>query len=249
MSNQDKIFGLHSVQATLKAAAHRINVIYIFHGRRDQKIQKVIESARSHNIKVTHVEKKELDALCDGNHQGVVALVTPGKSMQEPDLYNAVQDAESAPLILMLDGVTDPHNLGACLRSADAAGVMAVVIPKDNSAGVNETVRKVASGAAETVPIVPVTNLVRCIKKLQELGLWVTGLAGEAEESTYESDLTGPRVIVMGAEGSGMRRLTRETCDTLVKIPMLGSVSSLNVSVAAGVVLFETLRQRQQAKL
>lgn len=244
MSDQNKIFGIHAVQATLKTSADKVTALYVFQGRRDQKIQKITDAARSHNIKVNFVDKKELDAICPGNHQGVVALAEPAKALQEADLYELVKDAKGDPLILVLDGVTDPHNLGACLRSADAAGVMAVAIPKDNSASVNDTVRKVASGAVETVPVIPVTNLARCIKKLQELGLWVTGLAGEADTSVYDAELTGPRVVVLGAEGSGMRRLTKEHCDFLVKIPMQGSVSSLNVSVATGVVLFEALRQR-----
>lgn len=245
MTDQDKIYGIHAVQASLKANADKITALYVFKGRRDQKIQKITDAAQSHNLKINLVDKKELDALCQGNHQGVVALVERGKALEEADLYEMVKDAKKDPLILILDGVTDPHNLGACLRSADGAGVMAVAIPKDNSAGVNDTVRKVASGAVETIPVIPVTNLARCIKKLQELGLWVTGLAGEADSSLYEEDLTGPRVVVLGAEGSGMRRLTKEHCDFLVKIPMQGSVSSLNVSVATGVVLFEALRQRQ----
>ncbi|WP_086930341.1 23S rRNA (guanosine(2251)-2'-O)-methyltransferase RlmB [Agarilytica rhodophyticola] len=244
MSNDEQVFGIHAVQSLLKTSAHRLKELYIYRGRRDQKVQKILDAVAAINGVVKYVEKKDLDALCDGNHQGVVALVKAGKNLIEADLYELVQTPDIVPLVLVLDGVTDPHNLGACLRSADAAGVHAVVIPKDNSVGLNETARKVASGAAETTPLIAVTNLARCLKKLQELGLWVTGLAGEATDSTYDSDLTGPRVIVMGAEGSGMRRLTKETCDVLVKIPMHGSVSSLNVSVATGVVLFETLRQR-----
>lgn len=246
MSNYEKIFGLHAVQACLKTSADRIVELHVFQGRRDQKIQRITDAAKKHNVAINFVDKKRLDELCDGNHQGIVALVTPGKNFQESDLYSLIEQVDDDPFILVLDGVTDPHNLGACLRSADAAGVNALVIPKDNSVGVNETVRKVACGAAETVPIVPVTNLVRCIKKLQDLGLWVTGLAGESEDSFYRADLRGPRVIVMGAEGAGMRRLTKETCDSLVNIPMMGAVSSLNVSVATGIVLFETLRQRQK---
>lgn len=245
MSNLNTIYGIHAIQAALKTSAQRVHELYLYQGRRDQKVQKIADAAKRSNITIHFVDKKALDQMADGNHQGVVALIEGGKSYLEKDLYELVETTEDTPFVLVLDGVTDPHNLGACLRSADAAGVHAVVIPKDNSAGVNDTVRKVASGAAETVPVIPVTNLVRCLKQLQELGLWVTGLAGEADDLVYESDLTGPRVVVMGAEGDGMRRLTRETCDSLVKIPMLGSVSSLNVSVATGIVLFETLRQRK----
>ena len=244
-SHTEIIFGIHAMQAALKTSAHRIRELSVFQGRRDTKIKKIIEAAHGHNITVNYVDKNQLDALCDGNHQGVVAEIEAGRSLQESDLYELIADATHAPLILVLDGVTDPHNLGACLRSADAAGVDALVIPKDKSVGMNDTVRKVACGAAETVPLIPVTNLARCLKKMQDAGMWVTGLAGEAESSLYHTDLGGPRVIVMGAEGSGMRRLTRETCDSLVNIPMQGQVSSLNVSVATGIVLFETLRQRK----
>lgn len=246
-SNSETIFGIHAIQAALKTAPHRIRELYVFQGRRDAKVKKIIDAAQSHSIAIRYVDKKQLDALCVGNHQGLVADIEAGKSLQESDLYPLLESISHTPLVLVLDGVTDPHNLGACLRSADAAGVDAVVIPKDKSVGVNDTVRKVACGAAETVPLIPVTNLVRCIKKMQEAGLWVTGLAGEANGTVYETDLSGPRVIVMGAEGAGMRRLTKETCDSLVNIPMHGHVSSLNVSVATGVVLFETLRQRNIA--
>jgi 23S rRNA (guanosine2251-2'-O)-methyltransferase len=155
---------------------------------------------------------------------------------------------EGPPLILVLDGVTDPHNLGACLRTADAAGALAVIVPKDKSATLTPTVRKVACGAAEVIPLVAVTNLARTLEKLQQRGLWVVGTAGEAEQELYQQDLTGPTILIMGAEGKGMRRLTREHCDYLVRLPMAGSVSSLNVSVATGVCLFEALRQRAAAK-
>ncbi len=210
-------------------------------------MQKILSSATAQNIRVEHLDRNQLDAMCEGNHQGVVAKLEVGKTLIEQDLYELLKDVEGDAFVLMLDGVTDPHNLGACLRSADAAGVHAVVIPKDNSANLTETARKVACGAAETVPLIAVTNLNRCMQKLQEQGLWIAGAAGEATQTLYEADLTGPRVIVMGAEGSGMRRLTRETCDELVSIPMQGSVSSLNVSVATGIILFEVRRQRLTA--
>ncbi len=232
------------MQALLKTAPHRLREMYVCRGRRDQKMQRIIDAVNPTGIKIQWIDKKELDARCDGNHQGVLAVVAAGKSLREHDLYDMLQSPATPPLVLVLDGVTDPHNLGACLRSADAAGAHALVIPKDNSVGLNDTARKVASGAAETVPLVAVTNLARCLRKLQDLGLWVTGLAGDAQVCAFATDLTGPRVIVMGAEGSGMRRLTKDTCDTLVRIPMLGSVSSLNVAVATGVILFEVQRQR-----
>lgn len=247
MVKEDIAFGIHSVQALITSAPQRLKELLIFQGRHDQKIQKIVDLAQQQGIRTRQVDKKTLDGLCDGNHQGVVAKVNPGKALTEADLYPMLEAQPASSLVLVLDGVTDPHNLGACLRSADAAGAVAVVVPKDNSAGLTEVARKVASGAAESVPLVAVTNLARCLKKMQEMGFWVTGLAGEAEHSAYQTDLTGRRVIVMGAEGSGMRRLTRDTCDSLVSIPMQGTVSSLNVSVATGIILFEVLRQRMQA--
>lgn len=247
MVKEDIAFGIHAVQALINSAPQRLKELLIFQGRHDQKIQKIMDLAQQQGIRVHQVDKKTLDALCDGNHQGVVAKVNPGKALVEADLYPLLEAQPASSLVLVLDGVTDPHNLGACLRSADAAGAVAVVVPKDNSAGLTEVARKVASGAAESVPLVAVTNLARCLKKMQEMGFWVTGLAGEAEHSAYQTDLTGRRVIVMGAEGSGMRRLTRDTCDSLVSIPMQGTVSSLNVSVATGIILFEVLRQRMHA--
>ncbi|WP_045855570.1 23S rRNA (guanosine(2251)-2'-O)-methyltransferase RlmB [Teredinibacter purpureus] len=240
----ETIFGIHAVQSLLNSAPKRITELLIVKDRHDQRIKKVLAAATSYQVKVRIVDKRDLDALCEGTHQGVVAYAIPGRTYDEKDLLDLIESSETDPLILILDGVTDPHNLGACIRSADAAGVHAVVVPKDNSAGLNETARKVACGAAETVPLVVVTNLARAMKKIQEKGVWIAGAAGEADVDIYSANLTGPRAIVMGAEGDGMRRLTRETCDDLVKIPMAGSVSSLNVSVATGVVLFEVVRQR-----
>jgi len=189
------------------------------------------------------VHRKELDARVGGVHQGVVAGVAPDRQWQEADIEALVAGSKQ-PLLLVLDGVTDPHNLGACLRTADATGVTAVIVPKDKSASLNPTARKVASGAAETTPFIQVTNLARCLRELQDLGVWLIGTAGESDATVYDADFTGPVALVMGAEGKGMRRLTREHCDLLVKIPMQGQVESLNVSVATGVCLFEALRQR-----
>lgn len=245
MAHHEYVYGLHSVQALIKTSAHRVQILFVSASRKDQKVQRILEQASKQQIAIEFVDKKHLDERCDGNHQGLLAQVAAGKSLQESDLYPLVDKAGQESLVLVLDGVTDPHNLGACLRSADAAGVTAVVIPKDNSAGLNETARKVASGAAEAVPLIAVTNLARCLGKLKDMGVWVTGLAGEADELAYEADLRGARAIVMGAEGKGLRRLTRESCDGLVRLPMLGVVSSLNVSVATGVVLFEVVRQRR----
>ena len=241
----ESIYGLHAVQALLKSAPQRVQEVYVLVGRNDQRLQKVIQAARSNQIPLSYKSRKELDTFCDeGNHQGVVALAEPGQTHDESFLFQLLE-TQADPLILVLDGVTDPHNLGACLRTADAAGVHALVTPKDNSAGLNETARKIACGAAETVPLIPVTNLARTLSKLKDKGLWLVGTSGESELSIYDAPLTGPLVVVMGAEGKGMRRLTKEHCDHLAYIPMAGSVSSLNVSVATGVCLFECVRQRQ----
>ncbi len=245
---QELVYGLHAVQAIFKSAPQRAIELLALRGRDDQRVQKILQQAHSLNISVRWQTRGELDKLChEGNHQGVALLVSPGKTHDEQFLWELLENDERPAFLLVLDGVTDPHNLGACLRTADAAGVMAVVVPKDNSAGLNETVRKVACGAADSVPLIPVTNLARTLKKLQDLGVWIVGTAGESSVSLFEAPLKGPLAVVMGAEGSGMRRLTREHCDHLVFIPMAGSVSSLNVSVATGVCLFEAVRQRGQS--
>lgn len=242
---QELVYGLHAVQSLLKSAPQRAQELLVLRGRDDQRVQKVTQQARSLGLPVRLQTRSELDSLCDGNHQGVAVYATPGKLHDERYLWELLESSERVPFVLILDGVTDPHNLGACLRSADAAGVQAVIVPKDNSASLNETVRKVACGAAESVPLIPVTNLARAMKTLQEKGVWIVGTAGESTVSIFDAPLKGPLAIVMGAEGKGMRRLTREHCDHLVYIPMVGTVSSLNVSVAAGVCLFEAVRQRQ----
>ncbi|MDF5094154.1 23S rRNA (guanosine(2251)-2'-O)-methyltransferase RlmB, partial [Vibrio parahaemolyticus] len=195
-------------------------------------------------VSIQQMTRKTLDDKARGaNHQGIIARVKPAKQLNENDIDDILAKHES-PLLLVLDGVTDPHNLGACLRNADAAGAAAIIVPKDRSAPMNATVSKVACGAAEVVPLIRVTNLARTMRTLQEKGIWFVGTAGEATHDIYQAKLTGPLAIVMGAEGDGMRRLTRETCDDLIKIPMAGSVSSLNVSVASGICLFEAVRQR-----
>lgn len=240
----DLVYGLHSVQSILKSAPQRAQEVLVLRGREDQRLQKILQQIRDLGVSIRWQTRAELDALCEGNHQGIAMYASPGKTHDEDYLWTLLDGLEGAPLLLILDGVTDPHNLGACMRSADAAGVQAVIVPKDNSVGMNETVRKVACGAADTVPLIPVTNLARCMRKLQELGVWIVGTAGEAEVSLFNAPLAGPLAVVMGAEGSGMRRLTREHCDHLVFIPMSGSVTSLNVSVATGICLFEAVRQR-----
>lgn len=245
MSKSEIVFGLHSVQALLKSAPQRVLELYCLQGRGDQRLQKLLKIAEAEGMSVQTMGRAKLDALSEGeNHQGVVARCRPGEVHDEAFLLRLLESLGHTPLLLVLDGVTDPHNLGACLRSAEAAGVDAVIAPKDKSAGLSPVARKVASGAAEVLPFVPVTNLARTLKKLQDSGVWLVGAAGEADATLYQADLKGPIALVMGAEGEGLRRLTRETCDYLIKIPMAGSVSSLNVSVAAGVCLFEAVRQR-----
>jgi 23S rRNA (guanosine2251-2'-O)-methyltransferase len=245
MSQLEKIYGLHAVEALLRHHPKRVKQVWLAEGRSDPRVQVLVELAGQARVSVGQCERREMDAWVEGVHQGVVADVSPSQVWGEAMLEELLDRAEGPPLLLVLDGVTDPHNLGACLRTADAAGALAVIVPKDKSATLNATVRKVACGAAEVVPLVAVTNLARSLEKLQQRGLWVVGTAGEAEQELYQQDLTGPTVLIMGAEGKGMRRLTREHCDYLVRLPMAGSVSSLNVSVATGVCLFEALRQRR----
>ena len=242
----DIAFGIHAVDGLLRKAPQRVLSLFVQSHRNDKRIQSLLTLAKNQGVAVTRVPKSDLDSKVAERHQGVVAVIEPASSetnLSEGDLVSYVSSVER-PLVLVLDGVTDPHNLGACLRSADAAGVHVVIVPKDNSAELNATARKVASGAAEAMPLVRVTNLARTLKDLKDAGLWVVGTKGEADKVLYDQDLTLPVVIVMGAEGPGMRRLTTDACDFLVKLPMAGEVSSLNVSVATGVCLFETVRQR-----
>ncbi len=240
----EKVFGLHAVQAVLARQPERIQQIYVQEGRSDQRLSELLALAQQVGRRVDALPRSELDKMVEGRHQGVIALAQPLKASSEKDLPGLITAAGSKALVLVLDGVTDPHNLGACLRSADAAGVTAVVVPKDNSAGLTAVAQKVACGAAESIPFIEVTNLARSMKKMQDAGLWFIGLAGEADQALYEHDLSGPVGLVMGAEGGGLRRLTREHCDFLASLPMAGSVSSLNVSVATGICLFEAVRQR-----
>ncbi|WPC73841.1 23S rRNA (guanosine(2251)-2'-O)-methyltransferase RlmB [Vibrio porteresiae] len=243
MSNE-LIYGIHAVNAVLERDPARFIEAYVLKGRQDDRLLPVLNNLTRIGISIQEMSRKALDDKAQGaNHQGVIARVKPAKVLNEHDI-DGILAQHDQPLLLVLDGVTDPHNLGACLRNADAAGVAAVIVPKDKSAPMTPTVSKVACGAAETVPLIRVTNLSRTMRDLQEKGIWFVGTAGEATHDIYQSKLTGPLAIVMGAEGDGMRRLTRETCDDLIKIPMAGSVSSLNVSVATGICLFEAVRQR-----
>ena len=247
------VYGIHAVDGLLRSKPRSVQPLWIQQGRQDKRINALLELAQNQGVPVARQSRQDLDTRVDGRHQGVVAEVLPGPQGAQSQGGNqwtqkqllSYLDALQAPaLLLVLDGVTDPHNLGACLRSADAAGVDAVIVPKDRSADLTPTVRKVACGAAEVVPFVRVTNLSRALEALKERGIWIYGAAGEAEKTIYDSNLQGPMALVMGAEGSGLRRLTRENCDFLVKLPMAGLVSSLNVSVATGVCLFEAVRQR-----
>ena len=248
MSQLEKNYGVHAVEALLRFHPKRVKQIWLSEGRSEPRLQALLALAAEYRVSVGQAERREMDAWVEGVHQGVVAEVSPSQVWGEAMLEELLERTEKVPLLLVLDGVTDPHNLGACLRTADAAGALAVIVPKDKSATLTAAVRKVACGAAEVIPLVAVTNLSRTLEKLQQRGLWVVGTAGEAEQELYQQDMTGPTVLVMGAEGKGMRRLTREHCDFLVKLPMAGSVSSLNVSVATGVCLFEVVRQRSVSK-
>jgi 23S rRNA (guanosine2251-2'-O)-methyltransferase len=228
----------------LERHPERVNAVRLAERRDDPRIREIDQLARSHNRPIHRVDAQELkQQLGDVAHQGVAAEISPLPPWTEDELVAALQTATN-PLILALDGVQDPHNLGACLRTADACGAIAVVVPRDRAAQVTPTVRKVAVGAAETTPVVSVTNLVRTLKLLQEAGLWVVGADADGARQAHEIDLTGGIVMVMGGEGAGLRHLTRQTCDWIVRLPQLGAVESLNVSVAAGMLLYESVRQR-----
>lgn len=245
MSNIDKIFGIHAVESLLTRSPQNVIQLFLLKNRKDKALTDIENLAKQAGIKCQSIERKKMDERVRGNHQGVIAEVKISDAlMNESQLLDLAKDKKEL-LLLILDGVTDPHNLGACIRTADAAGVDAIVLPKDRSASMNATVRKVACGAAENVPLVKVTNLARFLKQLKDEFVWIVGTAGEAKENIYQTKFSKKIALVMGAEGSGMRRLTRENCDELINIPMAGSVSSLNVSVATGVCLFEYVRQHR----
>lgn len=242
------IYGLHAVRVMLQKHPERVTAVRVAERRDDPRTREIDEIARRRQIPVQRVDAQALkQKLGDVAHQGVVADIMPLPPWTEDDLLAAVQAAAQIPkppLILALDGVQDPHNLGACLRTADACGALAVVVPRDRAAHVTPVVRKVAVGAAETTPVVTVTNLVRTLRLLKEAGLWVVGADADAEKRAHEVDLKGGVVLALGAEGAGLRHLTRQTCDWMVRLPQLGAVESLNVSVAAGMLLYEAVRQR-----
>ncbi len=243
--NLTHIFGLHAVQAALDYSADKINRAWVDLQRKDNKHTELVDKLRQHHIKIENVDKKQLDKLSDNkNHQGIVIAVQIPAVHSEQELKSVVTKMTEPAFFLVLDQVQDPHNLGACLRTADATGAHGIIITKDNASGITPTVCKVASGAAETVPVYQVTNLARILRWLKEQNIWIVGTTGNTEQSVFTLDMNMPLAIVMGTESTGMRRLTEQQCDFLVKIPMQGQVESLNVSVAAGVMLYEVLKQR-----
>ena len=237
------VFGFHAVLARLRADPKSVIEIFLDDGRNDARGKDLVAAAERAGVRLMRVPTKRLDGFYGGGrHQGVVARIDVQTA--KDNLEEILQDLQTPPLLLVLDGVTDPHNLGACLRVANAAGAHAVVAPKDRAAGINPTVSKVASGAAEVTPYLMVTNLARALSEIKEKNIWIVGADERAERTLYEADLPDAIAWVLGAEGEGMRRLTRESCDLLVRIPMVGEVGSLNVSVAAGICLFESVRRR-----
>jgi len=237
--------GIHAVRVLLLRSPARVRRVLLAGGRDAGRLGEIRSLAERAGVQVSAADDALLDKLSEGvRHQGVVAEIVPRAGDPETQLEEALEAATGPPLLLVLDGVQDPHNLGACLRSADAAGAAAVIVPRDRAAGLTPVVRKVAAGAAETVPLVAVVNLARTLRALKERGVWLVGTDDEADRTLYQADLAGPVAVVMGSEGEGLRRLTRDSCDQLVSIPMAGAVESLNVSVATGVMLFEAVRQR-----
>jgi 23S rRNA (guanosine2251-2'-O)-methyltransferase len=238
------LFGFHAVTSRLRAAPGSVKTIFLDESRNDARARELAKLAETAGVHLMRVPAKRIDGLqADGRHQGVLAQVE--EVALPKSLDDLLDEVSGPPMLLVLDGVTDPHNLGACLRVADAAGVHGVVAPKDRAAGINATVAKVASGAAETVPYFMVTNLARTLDELKERNIWIVGTDERAEKTLFEADIPEAVAWVLGAEGEGMRRLTRERCDLLVRIPMQGSVASLNVSVASGICLFESVRRRK----
>ena len=246
MAERQAIHGIHSVQALIKVAPERIINAWLDRQRKDARLQVIMQSLDDAGVRVEYTDKKTLEKLSNNcNHQGVVLMVKLPQERTEDDLKKIVNEREGDAFYLVLDQVTDPHNLGACLRTALAAGVQGVIVPKDNACRLNATVCKVASGAAEILPVYRVTNLVRTLKWIKAEGVWLSGAAGEAKIDFFDAELTGSVAIIMGAEGKGLRQLTQQQCDQLVKIPMSEKVESLNVSVATGVILYEVLRQNK----
>jgi len=247
-SNQIVVAGIHSVRATLTHGDGGVSEVWLEDRRRDRRLAELAGLTQRAGIAVRRVTRDRLDGAAEGaHHQGVLAWVRTPAARGETDLDTMLDNTQGPPLLLILDGVQDPHNLGACLRTADAAGVQALIAPKDKAVGLTAVACKVASGAARTVPYVRVTNLSRTMAGLKARGIWLIGTAVEVRADLFEIDLTGPLALTLGGEGKGLRRLTRERCDLLVRLPMLGTVESLNVSVTAGICLYEALRQRRDS--
>lgn len=248
MSNEAIVFGQHAVRTLLQQHPERAQSLILQKGRDDGRSHELMRLAQAANVRIEHRDVRDLDRLTGSDrHQGACLQVRAAAALGEGALDELLDKLAAPPLLLVLDGVQDPHNLGACLRTADAVGAAAVIVPRDRAAGLSPTVRKVASGAAETVPLIQVVNLARTLRWLKERELWIAGTDDQATTSVFEAKLTGPLAVVLGAEGAGLRRLTRECCDVLLSIPMRGVVESLNVSVATGVLLFEALRQRSRS--
>jgi 23S rRNA (guanosine2251-2'-O)-methyltransferase len=246
MKKTDSVYGIHAVESLVASQPGSLVMLTVAAGKADPRLTSLVEQAESAAIPVKQLPRKDLDRMFPGGrHQGVVATITvETREMTEKSLPAFLESLQEPAFLLVLDGVQDPHNLGACLRTADAAGVHAVIMPRDRAVGITPVVHKVASGAVQSVPVFTVTNLARTLRELKDLGIWIYGASDAAEQLLYSTDLGGPAAFVLGGEGKGLRRLTRELCDHLVAIPMAGRVESLNVSVAAGVLLFEARRQR-----
>ena len=239
------VCGLHAVLAALKRNPRQIDVIWLRADRADRRACEIVQAARAGHVKLQRVPRARLDELAGtGRHQGIVARTCPASRLDEHDLEAFIAQLAETPLLLILDGVQDPHNLGACMRCADGAGAHAVIVPRDRAVSVTATVRRAACGAAESMPLFQVTNVSRVLRQLKRAGIWLLGASQAAESELFEADLTGPLAVVLGGEEKGLRRLTRQHCDALVSIPMRGIVPSLNVSVAAAVFLYEAVRQR-----
>lgn len=245
MAHKEHIYGIHATQALLSYHPENVITLYLHHERHDGRIEVLKRLAKENHIPINYVDKNTLDKLVNKNvHQGAVAFCHRLKPrFNEKNLKQLIQSLNQPPFILILDSISDPHNLGACMRSAEASGVHFIIAPKDHSATLTPSVNKAASGAANVIPFIAVTNLVRTMQDLKELGIWIYGADANAHATIYETDLIGPVAFVLGAEGAGLRRLTRDHCDALMRIPMMGQISSLNISVAAGICLFERVRQ------
>lgn len=248
MAETQRVYGIHAVESILKNRPDQVLTVWFMKERSDKRVQTLHQMAEKLGLGIQHAHTKKLNELAgDTHHQGVVAEYRVAKPWTEAELIEKLEQTEKDCLLLVLEGIQDPHNLGACLRTADGAGVFAVIIPRDKAASITPVVRKVACGAAENIPIVMVNNITRLLETLKPLGIWIKGAAGEAKDSIFQTDFTGKIAIVLGAEGSGLKRITEAACDSLFSIPMKGSVDSLNVSVATGICLYEALRQRGES--